>query len=49
MISYFKKKSIGNEEELKSLYVELDKQFLERYSAFKEQNKTMWIVMNYFS
>jgi hypothetical protein len=48
MLSYFKKKSIGNEEELRSLYSELDKQFMERYSSFKEKNKSMWIVRKSF-
>jgi len=49
MITYFKKKSIGQDDELKNLYEEMEKSFAERYYKFKERNKEEWKVIVYFT
>jgi hypothetical protein len=45
MIAYFKKKSIGHDDELKNLYEEMEKSFSDRYVKFKEKNKEEWRVI----
>jgi hypothetical protein len=44
MIAFFKKKALGNSEELKPHLEEMEKAFDERYSKFKEKNKEEWRV-----
>ena len=44
MITSFKKKAIGSDEEQKGMIEELKKQFSELYKKFKEKNDNEWKV-----
>jgi len=47
MFEHFKKKSVGELEETKILFQEVEKQFEERFAKFKAKNAEKWTVKDF--